>query len=112
MQISAEQRKKLNLALERLLLKVREVKKAHPEVKLGETEAPSPEGYVEDDPLRVRGSVEWAGYLNPENEELDKVMLEILSTFPQDRSGKNGKAHRRKSLGLGRTDTLLGRNHG
>ena len=91
MQISAEQRKKLNLALERLLLKVREVKKEHPEVKLGETEAPSPEGYVEDDPLRVRGSVEWAGYLNPENEELDKVMLEILSTFPKTDPAKMAK---------------------
>ena len=91
MQISAEQRKKLNLALERLNAKVNRVKKEHPEIKLGETEAPVPADYVEDDPQRVRGSVEWAGYLNPENEEFDKVLLEILDTFPKTDPAKMAK---------------------
>ncbi len=91
MQISPEQRKKINLAVERLIIKVNEVKKEHPEIELGDTEAPSPEGYVEDDPLRKRGSVEWAGYLNPENEELDKILLEILAGAPKPDPAKMAK---------------------
>ena len=83
MQLSLEQSRKLNTALEHLLIKVRTMKKEHPEIKEGTTEAPRPEGYVEDDPLRTPGNTEWVSLINPENEEFDKIIAEILATAPR-----------------------------
>ena len=91
MKLSAEQRLKVNVAVERMIHKLGQERKNHPEIELGDTEAPSPEGYVEDDPLRKRGSVEWANYIEPENSELDKVLLEILATAPKTDPAKMAK---------------------
>lgn len=82
MKFSAEERFRLDMALERLNVKCAAVRKAHPEIELGDTEAPVPESYVEDDPLRKRGSLEWAKMIEPENGIVDGVIRELFAKIP------------------------------
>ena len=79
MAITPEQRKKLDPVLDRLVAKVKELRDLHPGV-WNTTEAPHPEDYVEDDPLRHPGNTEWVGMIREENDALDEVLLEILAT--------------------------------
>ena len=91
MKFSPEERQRLNIAIERLVQKHKKMRKAHPELKLGEAAAPAPEGYVEDDPLRNCGNSEWQKLIEPENSELDKILLEYLAKIPKVPAGKMAK---------------------
>ena len=82
MEIRAELKEKLAFAVERLYQKVKVVQRAHPEIKLGETEALRPADYVDDDPLRSRGNTEWEKLIDPENSALNDVIREILAEAP------------------------------
>ena len=82
MKISAEQRHRLDLAIERLFSKCQEVRKRRT-VKLGETAAPRPADYVEDDPLCGKVDTEWVKDIEPENSALDAVILELLHGAPR-----------------------------
>jgi len=91
MEIRAELKEKLAFAVERLYQKVKVVQRAHPEIKLGETEALRPADYVEDDPLRSRGNTEWEKLIDPENSALNDVIREILAEAPATDPAKMAK---------------------
>ena len=79
---------KLNVAVERLILKKAELLKAHPEIKLGTTGMPAPEGYVEDDPKRCPVNTEWPTWIQPEKQAVVDIMDEILAEQPRPDTSK------------------------
>ena len=81
MNLSSEQRHKLDMANERLFVKCREIRKRKT-VELGETAAPRPADYVEDDPLCGKVDTDWVREIEPENSALDAVIKEILAGAP------------------------------
>ena len=87
MKISAEQRRKLDMAIERLFAKCREIRK-HRNVKLGATAAPRPAGYVEDDPQMTEIDTEWVKEIEPENSALDALIKEMLAAEPRPDTSK------------------------
>ncbi len=91
MNMSKEERRELDVAIEKLVQKHKKMRKAHPELKLGEAAAPAPEGYVEDDPLRNCGNSKWQELIEPENSALDKLLLEKLAKIhpvPEENKAK------------------------
>ena len=87
MKISAEQRRKLDMAIERLFAKCREIRK-HRDVKLGATAAPHPAGYVEDDPQMTEIDTEWVKEIEPQNSALDALIKEMLAAEPRPDTSK------------------------
>lgn len=81
MKLTAEQRMKLDLAIERLHEKCRNVRMQRT-VDLGATAAPRSADYVEDDPLCGKVDTQWAKDIEPENSALDAVIREILADAP------------------------------
>ncbi len=87
MKISEEQRRRLDMALERLYLKQRQVRKLR-SYKLGCSAAPRPADYVEDDPLCTPVDTEWVKEIEPENSIVDGILHEILAQAPRQDTGK------------------------
>mgnify|MGYP007005894815 FL=1 len=83
MSMTDEQRKRLELAVERLAYKAVQVRKEHPEIKLGETAAPTPSGKVDDDPLRGPVNMEWPKLIEPEKKAVAAIVDEILAEMPK-----------------------------
>ena len=75
MNLSIAERQQLDIAIEKLIQKHKKMREAHPELLLGEAAAPAPAGYVEDDPLRNCGNSQWQKLIEPENSQLDKLLL-------------------------------------
>ena len=82
MKIDEEQRRKLDMAAERLLAKVRAARKQYG-VELGATGAPRPAGYHEDDPLLSKMDTRWLQAIEPENSALDALFREMLASAPK-----------------------------
>ena len=83
MSMTDEQRKRLELAVERLAYKAVQVRKEHPEIQLGETAAPTPSGKVDDDPLRGPVNMEWPKLIEPEKKAVAAIVDEILAEMPK-----------------------------
>ena len=79
---------KLNIAVEHLIWKKAELLKEHPEIKLGTTGAPVPEGYVEDDPKRCPVNTEWPAWIQSEKQAVVDIMDEILAEQPRPDTSK------------------------
>ena len=73
------QKKELLIAMERLSSKAVSVKSEHPEIKLGETCAPRPADYVEDDPLCSKVYDEWTSLIEPERSQAQRIIDDILA---------------------------------
>ena len=75
--MTKEQMKRLTLAAEHLNVKMFRMRQEHPEIKLGETAAPTPDGKIDDDPLRGPVNMEWVKLLEPERSEFSATVDEI-----------------------------------
>lgn len=72
---------KLEMALEKLIAKNRELRKNLPQgIGYGAACAKRPEGYVEEDKDLGVLNFEWEDQIREENEECNKILLEILGT--------------------------------
>lgn len=87
MKINEEQRRRLDMALERLSFKKQQVSKSL-NYKLGTSAAPRPAGYVEDDPLCSPVDTEWVKRIEPENSIVDGILMEILAGAPRQDDSK------------------------
>lgn len=75
---------KLDIALEKLLVKRRELlSQLPPGLKYGAAAAKRPADYVEDDPFLGPLNFEWPEQIKKENDEFNKILLEILDTLPR-----------------------------
>ena len=82
-------RLKLDIALEKLILKRKELLTKLPEgVAYGASCAKRPEGYVEDDPLLGPLNFQWPELIKKENDEFNAVLNEILETLPRPDASK------------------------
>ena len=81
MKLDAKTREAVALACERLFQKVREAHGKHP-VKLGETSAKRPKNHRESDPLVGKIFDGWLDLIEPENSELDKLLVSIVKDAP------------------------------
>ena len=81
--MTKEQMKRLTLAAEHLNVKMFRMRQEHPEIKLGETAAPTPDGKIDDDPLRGPVNMEWVKLLEPERSEFSATVDEILADLPK-----------------------------
>ncbi|MBQ9336006.1 MAG: hypothetical protein IJS14_01760 [Lentisphaeria bacterium] len=86
--LTREQLKNVTLAAERLSEKMFRMRRAHKEIKLGETAAPTPSGKVDDDPLRGPVHMEWPGLIEPERSQFAAVVDEILADLPKTDTSK------------------------
>lgn len=87
MKISEAQKRCLDLAVEHLLFKVQQLRK-DPKFKLGETAAPRPEDYKEEDSLCGPVNTEWIKLIEPENSIVDGIIKEILAGAPRQDTSK------------------------
>jgi len=88
MNIAPELWKRFELAVERLNYKAAQVRRAHPTIKLGETGAPAPADYVEDDLLRSKVNTEWPTLIDAEKSEVARIVDEILDSAPKTETSK------------------------
>ena len=91
MNLSIAERQQLDIAIEKLIQKHKKMREAHPELLLGEAAAPAPAGYVEDDPLRNCGNSQWQKLIEPENSQLDELLLKLLAKIPPVPEEKKAK---------------------
>ena len=86
--LTREQLNRLTFAAERLSDKRYRMRRAHKEIKLGETAAPAPGGKVDDDPLRGPVHMEWLDLIEPERSQFSAVVDEILADQPKTDTSK------------------------
>jgi len=81
MKLDKQTEQAVALACERLFQKVRAAHAKHP-VKLGETAEKRPRNYRDDDPLVGKTFDGWRKLIDPENAELDKLLVSIVKDAP------------------------------